>query len=91
MRDADENEYREGGRFWNKREGEEDNGRLRDEVRAKDAWKMKKKKHIEYLSANNVYSTRIESLVLSTFPFASLSNTCYHTSRHTTSLFLCLS
>lgn len=43
MRDADENEYREGGRFWNKREGEEDNGRLRDEVRAKDAWKMKKK------------------------------------------------
>lgn len=42
MRDAGENEYRERGRFWNRREGEEDNGRLRDEVRAKDAWKMKK-------------------------------------------------
>jgi len=42
MRDADGNEYREKGRFWNKREGEEDNGRLQDEVRAKDAWKMKK-------------------------------------------------
>lgn len=32
-------------RFRNKREGEEDNERLRDEMRAKDAWKMKKKAH----------------------------------------------
>lgn len=69
MRDADKNEKIGRERFWNRRKREEDNERLWDERCVED-----EKKHIEYLSANNVYSTRIESLVLSTFPFASLSN-----------------
>lgn len=45
-------------------------------MRAKNAyeWKLKKKKHIEYLSANNVFD-QDRNLLYFPFPFASLSNT----------------
>lgn len=70
-------------RFRNKRDGEEDNERLRDEMRAKDAWKMKKKKHIEYLSANNVFDQDRISCAFHNFHL--LPFPIYHTSSHTTS------